>query len=343
MNPVNGAPQVAAEVQQQIFTAPAPATGQASELQIVRFENVSRFYGDVLGVNRVNLSIAPGITSLVGPNGSGKTTIMNLMAGLILPTEGQIRVLGVSPQDPERLFRVLGYCTQFDSFPSGLTGFQFLNSTLRFHGLSRQDAEERSWQALQRVRMQDAAHRKVAAYSKGMRQRVKLAQAIAHQPRVLVLDEPLNGLDPMARAETIALFRELAAGGMLVIVSSHILHEVDQISDQVILINQGYIVAEGEIRNVRSEVKSQPVQMLVQCDQPRLVARHMLASESVVEASLLPDGNSVMFRTTSANDFCKVFQATVQVLGVRVEMLRPNDGDADALYSYLIGQNGAIS
>ncbi|HOK45254.1 MAG TPA: ABC transporter ATP-binding protein, partial [Bryobacteraceae bacterium] len=157
------------------------------------FEDVSKFYGDVLGVNRVNLSIPPGITALVGPNGSGKTTLMNLITGLVRPTRGRISVLGISPDDPERLFKVVGYCTQFDSFPRGKTGYEFLYSSLRLHGKSHAEARELTMTALELTGMTDAAGRRVAAYSKGMRQRIKLAHAICHQPSVLVLDEPLNG------------------------------------------------------------------------------------------------------------------------------------------------------
>jgi ABC-2 type transport system ATP-binding protein len=207
-------------------------------------DNVSRFYGEVLGVNRVTLSVPPGITSLVGPNGSGKTTLMNLITGLVRPTRGSIQVLGISPSDPEKLFRVCAYATQFDSFPRGMTGFQFVYSYLRLSGMSHDDCQRTTAFAIGRVNLGEAAHRKIAGYSKGMRQRIKLAQAIAHDPRVLVLDEPLNGLDPLVRAETIALFREFAAEGRHVIVSSHILHEVDTISDQVILLSNGYVVAE---------------------------------------------------------------------------------------------------
>src|SRR5512140_3521229 len=187
----------------------------------ITFDNVSRFYGEVLGINRVTLTIPPGITSLVGPNGSGKTTLMNLMTGLLRPTRGRISVLGVSPDNPEELFRQLGYCTQFDSFPRGFTGYQFVYSFLRLYGCTHAEAEEFTWRAIQRVNLVEAAHRKIAGYSKGMRQRIKLAQATCHGPSVLVLDEPLNGLDPLVRAETIALFKSLAEDGMHVIISSH--------------------------------------------------------------------------------------------------------------------------
>ncbi|MGH9448059.1 MAG: ABC transporter ATP-binding protein, partial [Terriglobia bacterium] len=236
------------------------------------FEDVSKFYGDVLGVNRVDLSIPPGVTSLVGPNGSGKTTLMNLMTGLIQPSRGRVSVLGVSPRDPERLFRFTGYCTQFDSFPRGLTGYQFVDSYLRLFGYPPLEASRLAGEAIERVRLTDAARRKIAGYSKGMRQRIKLAQAIAHHPSVLVLDEPLNGLDPLMRSETIALFRELAGRGLHLIISSHVLHEVDVISDQVIMLSNGYVIAEGPIREVRSEIREQPMQIVIRCDKPRSLA-----------------------------------------------------------------------
>ena len=192
-------------------------------------QNVSKFYGEVLGVNRVNLSIPAGVTGLVGPNGSGKTTLMNLMTGLIRPTQGRVTVVGISPDRPEELFRKVGYCAQFDSFPKGVTGFSFVYNTLRLHGLDDHESVRLTLEALERVSMTEAANRKVAGYSKGMRQRIRLAQAIAHHPTVLILDEPLNGLDPMARAESLELFQALGKEGLHVIISSHILHEVDKI------------------------------------------------------------------------------------------------------------------
>jgi len=232
--------------------------------QIV-FDNVSKFYGEVLGVNRVSFALDPGITSLVGPNGSGKTTLLNLLTGLIKPTRGSMHVLGLTTRQPMELFRQVGYCTQFDSFPPGITGYDFIFWPLRLHGFGREQAARLTEEAVERAGMTQVARRKVAGYSKGMRQRIRLAQAIAHHPSVLVLDEPLNGLDPIARAEAIALFDSLARQGMHVIISSHILEEVDRISDRVVLMSSGYVVAEGQIREVRQEVRDHPMQILVRC------------------------------------------------------------------------------
>ena len=307
---------------------------------LITFNNVSRFYGEVLGINNVSLSIPPGITSLVGPNGSGKTTLMNLMTGLIRPTQGEITVLGVPPDHPEKLCRITGYCAQFDAFPKGLTGFQFIYSFLRLYGYSHAECAERATGALQKVNMFGAAGRHVAAYSKGMRQRIKLAQAIVHDPRVLVLDEPLNGLDPMARAETIALFREWGEKGRHVIVSSHILHEVDQISDQVILLSQGYVVAEGEIQGVRSEVKEQPMQILVRCDRPSMLAARLFQQDHAVEAKIHPDGRGILLRTTDADRFYLLLNRIILETGLVMESVAPADDDVNSVYQYLIGGEG---
>ncbi|HKV13107.1 MAG TPA: ABC transporter ATP-binding protein [Thermoanaerobaculia bacterium] len=320
-----------------------PTTATRSDRRIV-FENVSKFYGDVLGVNRVNLSIPPGITGLVGPNGSGKTTLMNLMVGLIRPSRGKIDILGLSAEQPEELFKHVGYSTQYDAFPPGLTGYQFIESYLRVHGYTAKEADEMAWKAIERVNLVDAAKRKVAGYSKGMRQRIKLAQAIAHQPSVLVLDEPLNGLDPMARAEVISLFRELADGGLHVLVSSHILHEVDLISDQVVLIHGGYIVADGEVREMRDEMEEDhPVQVLVRCDRPALLASRVFAEDSVVEARIEDDGQGVFIRTRNADGFHLLLNRIVLEDGLAVDAVSPADADVSAVYQYLIGPNGEKS
>jgi len=309
---------------------------------LITFTNVSRFYGEVLGINNVSLSIPPGITSLVGPNGSGKTTLMNLMTGLIHPTEGEIRVLGIPPDHPERLCRMLGYCAQFDAFPKGITGYQFIYSFLRMYGKSDAECDQRTRASLEMVGLTQAADRPVAAYSKGMRQRVKLAQATAHNPRVVVLDEPLNGLDPLARSEAIAIFRQWGGEGRHVLVSSHILHEVDQISDQVILLSQGYVVAEGQIQGVRSEVKEQPMQIQVRCDKPSLLAARLFQQDHVVEAKLSPDGKGLLLRTRDADSFYLLLNRVILDSALEVESVAPADDDVNSVYHYLIGEGSSV-
>lgn len=300
------------------------------------FENVSKFYGDVLGVNRIELRIPPGLTSIVGPNGAGKSTLMNLMCGLIHPDRGEIRVLGISPRDPERLMRITGYATQFDAAPRWATGFDFVVSSLLLFGYSPSLAERLAWTALEQVGLTDAARRKVNSYSKGMRQRVRLAQALAHDPQVLVLDEPLNGLDPVVRAETIALFRQLAASGRHVVLSSHVLQEVDVISDRVVLMANGMIVAEGDIRGVREEIHEHPSQFLIRCRQPARLAALLFERAPVAEARIIEEDGALLVLTRDRN----VFTRTLTVLaasGLGIESIVPADENVHAVYEYLVG------
>lgn len=308
--------------------------------QIV-FSNVSKFYGEVLGVNRVSFTLEPGITSLVGPNGSGKTTLMNLLTGLIRPTQGSILVLGLTPHQPIEFYRQVGYCTQFDSFPPGSTGYDFIFQPLCLHGFTNEQAAKLTTEALERAGMAQVAQRKVAGYSKGMRQRIRLAQAIAHHPSVLVLDEPLNGLDPMARSESIALFEALAKQGMHVIISSHILEEVDRISDRVVMMSSGYVVAEGRILEVRDEVRDHPMQILVRCSNASRLASAAFELDHVVEAKILTDGRSVLVRTRDAEKFYLLLNKVVSAGLVEVDAVAPADADVNSIYQYLIGSDGA--
>jgi ABC-2 type transport system ATP-binding protein len=290
----------------------------------------------VLGVNRVTLNIPPGITSLVGPNGSGKTTLMNLMTGLIFPDHGRILMRGISPRDPEALMRITGYATQYDTAPRWATGFTFITTELLLFGYGRAEAEERAWKALERLGLTEAATRKVAAYSKGMRQRVRLAQAIAHDPDLLVLDEPLNGLDPLVRAETIDLFRSWAAEGRHVIISSHVLQEVDLISDQIVLIANGTIVAEGKIRDVRDEIEEHPSQYVIRCRDASRVAALLFNEDRVTEIKLNDDGMGMLVMTRDREQFSRAL-GRIAVDGHGIEAVVPADENVDALYEYLIG------
>jgi len=321
-------------------TGPA-VTGPAVTAPVVAaptviFDEVSKFYGEVLGVNRVTLNIPPGITSLVGPNGSGKTTLMNLMTGLIHPDHGRIEMRGLSPRDPERLMRITGYATQYDTAPRWATGFTFVTTGLLLFGYARAEAEERAWKALERVSLTDAANRKVAAYSKGMRQRVRLAQAIAHDPEILVLDEPLNGLDPLVRAETIAQFRTWANEGKHVILSSHVLQEVDLISDQVVLIANGMIIAEGTIRTVREEIQEHPSQYLIRCRAASGVASRLFSEDHITQIKVNDDGLGLLVMTRDREQFAQAL-GRIAHDGYRIDGVVPADENVDALYEYLIG------
>jgi ABC-2 type transport system ATP-binding protein len=218
-----------------------------------------------------------------------------------------------------------------------VTGRSFIHAWLRLSGAPRGDAERAAAEALERVGMTEAADRKVAGYSKGMRQRVRLALSLCHRPEVLVLDEPLNGLDPMARAESLALFQGLAREGLHVIVSSPILHEVDRISDHVVLLSHGYVVAEGQIHGVRSEVKEHPMQILVRCAQAHRLAAGLLGETHVVEVKIHTDGKGLLARTLDASAFHRLLNRVVLEAGLELEAIAPADDDVGAVYQYLIG------
>jgi len=316
-----------------------PQSSVRNPQSMIVFDNVSKFYGEILGVNRVTLSITRGITSLVGPNGAGKTTLMNLMTGLLRPTRGEVTVLGIRTDQSEQLFRKVGYCSQFDSFPRGLTGREFINAFLQVSGFPNRQSADLTEEALARVDLLDAADRKIGAYSKGMRQRVRLAQSIAHHPSVLILDEPLNGLDPVVRAETIALFKDLAVQGLHLIISSHILHEVDMMSDRVVLLNNGYIVAEGGIQGVRDEMEEHPMQILIRCNQPSLLAARVFQSDNVVVARLHNDRQGLFVKTRNADQFYLLLNEVVSQGEIEVESVAPVDDDLSAVYEYLIGSD----
>jgi len=316
--------------------SPADARPRETAVPEIVFDGVSKFYGEVLGVNRVSLRVPPGIISLVGPNGSGKTTLMNLMTGLIHPDRGTISVRGLSPNDPEALMRITGYATQYDTAPRGSTGFDFVRTGLLLAGRPAAEAEERAWKALEIVDLTDAAERKIAGYSKGMRQRVRLAQAVAHDPEVLVLDEPLNGLDPLVRAETISLFKKFAARGRHVVLSSHVLHEVDVISDQIILIANGTIIAEGDVRGVRDEIHEHPRQFFIRCRSASRVASLLFEQDHVTQVELHDDQLGLLVMTRNQQEFSRTL-TEISLAGHTIESVMAADENVDALYKYLIG------
>lgn len=306
------------------------------------FTDLSKFYGEILGVNRVTLTVPPGITALVGPNGSGKTTLFNLATGLLRPTHGTVRVMGVSPDDPVALFQLVGYCTSVDSFPRGATGLEFVASYLTLHGLSKAAAKEKAAFSLARVGLTEAQDRRVAGYSKGMRQRARLAQSLAHDPKVLLLDEPLNGLDPMARAEAMELFRNVAATGAIVVISSHILHEVDQLADRVVLLKGGYVVAAGDVHGVRDEAEDRPIQILVRCDRPSFVASRLFAEDHTIEVTIHDDRRGFVARTRDADRLYQLLSRCVIEEGLQLERVGSGDDDVQAVYRYLIESDAEV-
>ena len=315
----------------------------------IRLEDVSKFYGEVMGVNGITTTLEPGVTGLVGPNGAGKSTLMNLIAGLVRPSRGHIEVLGRSVEKARLFARDLGYCAQYDAFPPGISGRQFMVGSLRLYGYAATEAEEGATIALDRVGLGAAADRRIDVYSKGMRQALKVARAIGHGPRVLLLDEPLNGLDPQARAEAIALFRAFADDGAQVLISSHILHEVDAVSDRVVFLDGGYLVASGDVAEIRdgagtgvasgadaAQGQIRQARVSIRCDRVAHVASRLFALDAAVEVRLHDDGAGLSVRTADADAFFQRLGELVCLDDVRIEGVTPVDASVEAIYADLV-------
>ena len=304
-------------------------------MSIVVAEHLSKWYGQVIGLNDVSLTVPEGITGLLGPNGAGKSTFMKLVTGQLQPSKGSITVLGQPIwQRPELYFRV-GFCPEQDSFYERMTGLDWVTALVRLNGGSDAAASEAARRALDMVDLSHAADKKIGAYSKGMRQRVKLAQALAHDPELLILDEPLSGMDPIGRRKTIKLIREWGRSGRSVIVSSHILHEIESMTSNILLINQGRMLAEGDVHQIRDLIDEHPHTVLIKAAQPRALAREFLASDHVL--SLRFEDEAVIVQTARPDAFYTRLTelASSSEFGAIHEISSPDD-NLQAVFQYLV-------
>jgi len=302
---------------------------------IVTADHLSKWYGQVIGLNDVTLSVPPGITGLLGPNGAGKSTFMKLITGQLKPSKGEITVLGEPIwQNPGLYFRI-GFCPEQDAFYERMTGLEWVTALVRLNGVDEARAIEMAHRALATVDLTDAAGKKIGAYSKGMRQRVKMAQAVAHDPDLLILDEPLGGLDPIARRKTIRLIKDWGRAGRNVIVSSHILHEIESMTANILLINQGRILAEGNVHQIRDLIDDHPHTVCIKADQTRALARRFLAYDDVL--SLKIEGEAVVVQTGRPDVFYTRLTelAAAGELGTIHEVTSPDD-NLQAVFQYLV-------
>jgi ABC-2 type transport system ATP-binding protein len=303
----------------------------------VRLFDVSRWYGEILGVNKVTADIMPGITGMVGPNGAGKSTLMNLICGMLRPGQGSVTVFGQPVWNNKELRRRVGYCSQVDHFYEGFSGFDFVCAMMKLHGNGRDWARERARQILDQVDMTQHMHRRLRGYSKGMRQRVKIAVSLAHQPDLLILDEPFNGLDPVGRREMMQLFAEYAGEGRTLLISSHILHEVEQMTDNILMMSNGYVVAEGQVRQVRDLLRRHPFQVFLRCDDPRRLAGVMLSEPDVTQAQI--DGEDcVTLSTCNPDRFYLRLNEIVLEHGFAIDVVTLADENMQSIYRYLSGR-----
>lgn len=256
----------------------------------ITLTSASRWYGQVIGLNDVNCTIGPGVTALLGMNGAGKSTMMRLITGQIRPTTGNVRVYGHEPFANPEVYRHLGYCPEIDNFYEHMSGRQFVYHLARLQAMDHSAAKRRTNEVIEAVGMSDRADRKIAGYSKGMRQRIKLAQAMLHDPDIILLDEPLNGLDPMARREYIDLLHRLADEGKTILVSSHILFEVEQMTRSILLLHRGRLLASGDLKVIRELMDKYPHRVRIETEQSRELASLIAREPNVLSMQFVRDG-----------------------------------------------------
>lgn len=303
---------------------------------IIEMSNLSKWYGQVMAVNDVSLSLGAGVTGLLGPNGAGKTTLMRLITGLLKPDKGEIKVFGEHIWNNYLFNQRIGYCPDHDAFYEGMTGFQFVESLAMLNGYSRSDAEELTMSVLKTVDMLDNKDKKIGAYSRGMRQRIKLAQALLHDPDLILLDEPLSGMDPIGRHNTIKLIEQLGQQGKSVIVSSHILHEIEAMTDNILLINYGRIIAEGNIHEIRELIDRHPHNVYINCDKPRLLASILVQYDDIVSANIGKEDDALIVETTRPDELYSRLPAIILENDIKVENLHSPDDNLQAVFKYLV-------
>ncbi len=302
---------------------------------MISLKKCSRWYGMVLGLNDINLEIGPGITALIGQNGAGKSTFMKLVTGSIKPTTGTVTVFGMDPFATTEVFNHLGYCPEIDRFYETMSGRQFVIHMGRLQGLSAEVVNKKTSVLMETLGMTDRCDRAIAGYSKGMRQRIKLAQALIHDPEILLLDEPLNGLDPVSRKEFMAILGGLADQGKAVIVSSHILYEVEELTKNIILLHRGRLMANGNLRQIRELIDQFPHKVSVMTKHPVQVAQALLGLHGVISVQVYEE--SIELEIKNAGEFYPSLCKACIDLDLPIQGFVSPDNNLESLYGYLVG------
>jgi ABC-2 type transport system ATP-binding protein len=303
----------------------------------IEFVRVSRWYSQVIALNDVSATIPAGVTGLLGPNGAGKSTFLKLASGQLRPSQGEVTLLGRPAYGSPEVFHRVGLCPEADAFWEHMTGLEFLTALLRLTGYDEAECRARADNALNEVALLDAKNRRIGGYSKGMRQRIKLAQAIAHEPEVLLLDEPVTGMDPVNRRRVIDLVRRLGREGRTVLVSSHILHEVEAMTRRVLLVNHGRILAEGDVREIRALMDEHPHTVALRARDPRRLAAAIVGWPNVLSLSFGAEGEWLTVQTARPDEFYRELHGAALEAGV-VEMYSP-DENLESVFRYLTVRN----
>jgi ABC-2 type transport system ATP-binding protein len=312
--------------------------GSAEVTPIVEFDGVSKWYGNVIGLNKLTLRIPAGVTGLLGPNGAGKSTLLQLATGQLWPSQGTVRVLGNSVWNNAGLMRFIGLCPEQDAFYEWMTGLDFVRTCARLTGLGRRAAAQAAEKAMATVGMTENMRRAIRGYSKGMRQRTKLAQALVHDPQVLFLDEPFTGTDPVGRHEMIEVIRGLSDAGRSVIVSSHVLHEVRSLTPNIILLHRGRLVAQGHVRQIRDLIDGHPHRIVLVSDDFRGLAAKVVTWADVEGVKLMSGQSAVLVETRQPDLFYGRLPALATTGGSTIREVYSEDDNLEAVFKYLVSR-----
>jgi len=307
-------------------------TAAATAVPALAVQGISRWYGNVVAVNDISFALGPGITGLLGPNGAGKSTLLHMLSGLLKPSSGQATVRGESAWENPQIYRYVGLVPEKESVYPFLSGLEFVKLSARLHGLP--DVDGASMAALAEVDMLDAKDRATGTYSKGMKQRVKIAAAIVHKPSILILDEPFNGADPRQRLRMMDMLREMARNGATILFSSHILEEVERLAENVLVVVAGRLAASGDFREIRRLMTDRPHALMVRSSDNRRLAASLIAEASVFGTEI--DGESLVVRCSDLGTFSHVMPRLAKEAGVKVFELAPTDESLESVFSYLV-------
>ena len=299
-------------------------------------DQVSKWYGEVIGLNDVSLAIDGGVTGVLGPNGAGKSTLFKLLMGRLKPSQGSVRLFGEDPWVNPAPYRRIGYVSESEKMYDWMTALDFVSPLARLHGMTREEAIDRAEHVLEFVGLSDVRNKEIGKYSKGMRQRVKIAHALVHDPDLIILDEPLHGCDPIARTSIMSVIRELGSQGKTVLVSSHILEEIERITEQIVILNEGRLLALGNLHAIRGLLDKHPHRILLTCKEPRELARKFIAEDPVYGVRF-PNEGQLEIQTNNLSAAHNILPRVISESGVPVEAIDNPDDNLEALLGYLIG------
>ena len=307
-----------------------------TKIPTVLMENTSKWYDQVIGLNDVSLAIDGGVTGILGPNGAGKSTLFKLLMGRLKPSQGSVRLFGIDPWKDTSPYRRIGYVSESERLYDWMTAQDFVSTLARLHGMTRDEANERTEHVLGFVGLHDVRHKEIGKYSKGMRQRVKIAHALVHDPDLIILDEPLHGCDPIARTSIMNVIRELGSQGKTVLVSSHILEEIERITEQIVILHNGRLLALGNLHAIRGLLDKHPHRIMLTTDEPRKLASAFIG-EKPIYGVRFPEDGKLEIQTNNLSEAHSVLPRVIVESKIAVTSIDNPDDNLESLLGYLVG------